>query len=186
MFSEDYNPITEKRISFYGNGAVCSFKYFVKTDDPQLVFVWSVISLHCVCFITVALFHVLIGVIAGKSQTQSKSKGNDLNIKVTLICITDFCCWMPFLICCILHTAEVLDMSPWYQVFSIIILPLNSVLNPLLYSDLVKRLFAACRGEAGDPTSFQTGNRMEIEMQDLAVVIPHDIAVQNNIDIEVD
>eukprot|EP00116_Pleurobrachia_bachei_P004040 sb/3464302/ len=168
MFSEDYNPITEKRISFYGNDAVCSFKYFVKTDDPQLVFVWSVISLHCVCFITVALFHVLIGVIAGKSQIQSRNqrKANDLNIKVTLICITDFCCWMPFLICCILHTAEVLDMSPWYQVFSIIILPLNSVLNPLLYSDLVNRLLEFCRSDTGDAAPIQNANRNEIEMRD--------------------
>eukprot|EP00116_Pleurobrachia_bachei_P019076 sb/3479338/ len=178
MFSEDYNPITEKRISFYGNDAVCLFKYFVKMDDPQVVFVWCVIALHCGCFVTVALFHVLIGVIAKKSQTQSKSKGNDLNIKVTLICITDFCCWMPFLICCILHTAEVLDMSPWYQVFSIIILPLNSVLNPLLYSDLVKRLFAVCRSDMGDATSNQIGDQMEIEMKNLAAVVPNKIVIE--------
>eukprot|EP00116_Pleurobrachia_bachei_P017520 sb/3477782/ len=43
---------------------------------------------------------------------------------------------MPFLICCVLHTAEIMDMSPWYQIFSLNILPLNAILNPVLYSDL--------------------------------------------------
>eukprot|EP00116_Pleurobrachia_bachei_P012361 sb/3472623/ len=77
-----------------------------------------------------------IAALTKRSQVQRNTKSKSLSRKVSLICLTDFCCWMPFLICCALHTAEIMDMSPWYQIFSLNILPLNSVINPLLYSDL--------------------------------------------------
>ena len=139
MFSKEYRSIRGKKLSFYGNDPVCMFKVFVLVDDPQFLFVWSYLSFHFLCFLCVAVCHVAIAAIANKSQVQGSKRSNTLNRKVTLICVTDFCCWMPFLICCALHTAEVVDMSPWYQVFSLNILPLNSLLNPLLYSDLPTR-----------------------------------------------
>jgi hypothetical protein len=38
-----------------------------------------------------------------------------------------------------LHYLEVVDATPWYSVFSMIILPINSVINPLLYNDFITR-----------------------------------------------
>jgi hypothetical protein len=32
---------------------------------------------------------------------------------------------------------EVFDASPWYSVFSMSILPINSLINPLLYDDFI-------------------------------------------------
>ena len=52
---------------------------------------------------------------------------------ISFIIATDFFCWVPFVIVCSLHTLEVLDATPWYAFFSIIILPINSIINPLLY-----------------------------------------------------
>eukprot|EP00116_Pleurobrachia_bachei_P003152 sb/3463414/ len=46
-------------------------------------------------------------------------------------CLCFLACWVPFLVCCVLHTAEVVDMTEWYSTFSIAIMPLNSVLNPI-------------------------------------------------------
>eukprot|EP00116_Pleurobrachia_bachei_P004307 sb/3464569/ len=79
--------------------------------------------------------------VPGTEQRKSKRLGR----KVTLVCVTDFCCWLPFLICCALHTADVVDMSSWYQVFSLNILPINSVLNPLLYSDVLNKVIDEVR-----------------------------------------
>ena len=36
------------------------------------------------------------------------------------------------------HYLEILDATPWYSVFSMAILPINSVINPLLYNDIFK------------------------------------------------
>ena len=57
--------------------------------------------------------------------------------KISIIIATDFFCWVPFVIVCCLHSLEVLDATPWYALFSIIILPINSVINPLLYDNTI-------------------------------------------------
>ena len=58
---------------------------------------------------------------------------NLLQTKVTLMVTSDFLCWIPFIIMCFLHYLKVLDASPWYALFSVVIIPINSVINPLLY-----------------------------------------------------
>ena len=47
-----------------------------------------------------------------------------------------------FLIC-ILHSVEVIDATQWYSLFSMVILPINSVINPLLYDDVVTNIIKA-------------------------------------------
>ena len=54
-----------------------------------------------------------------------------------VIILTDFLTWVPFTIVCLLHYAEVLDAQPFYSLFSTILLPINSVINPLLYDDTI-------------------------------------------------
>eukprot|EP00116_Pleurobrachia_bachei_P001530 sb/3461792/ len=136
MFTTDNGGVQYRKLSFYGNDPVCLFKFFVLPDDPQVSYVWLYISLHFVCFLTVAVCHTVIGVLV--TQNTPAARGSNLasrlNRKIMLVCVTDFCCWMPFLISCALHTAEVVDMSPWYQVFSLTILPINAFINPLLYN----------------------------------------------------
>ena len=135
MFTTDNGGVQHKKLSFYGNDPVCLFKFFVLPDDPQLTFVWTYISLQFVCFLTVAVCHTVIAVLVARNNSvEGSNLTSKLNRKIMLVCATDFCCWMPFLICCALHTAEVVDMSPWYQVFSLTIMPINSVINPLLYN----------------------------------------------------
>ena len=57
--------------------------------------------------------------------------------KISIIIATDFFCWVPFVTVCGLHSMEVLDATPWYALFSILILPINSVINPLLYDNTI-------------------------------------------------
>ena len=38
---------------------------------------------------------------------------------------------------------SVLDANPWYSIFSMIILPINSVINPFLYDDAVSGILNA-------------------------------------------
>eukprot|EP00116_Pleurobrachia_bachei_P001580 sb/3461842/ len=135
MFTTDNGGVQYRKLSFYGNDPVCLFKFFVLPDDPQVTFVWLYISLQIVCFLTVAVGHTVIGILVARSKLPEGSNlASKLNQKIMLVCATDFCCWVPFLICCALHTAEVVDMSPWYQVFSLAILPINAFINPLLYN----------------------------------------------------
>eukprot|EP00116_Pleurobrachia_bachei_P001880 sb/3462142/ len=100
----------------------------------------AAISWSTIRGIAAEMFSADYGAVSAAVPGTDRSKNNRLGRKVTLVCVTDFCCWLPFLICCALHTAEVVDMSPYYQVFSLNILPINSVLNPVLYSDVLTKV----------------------------------------------
>ena len=155
MFTTDYSGIRGKRVHFYGNDAVCIFKYLVRKSDPQLLFSCSILFLNFACFIFISLCYIIIQYKAHVSErrTTLKKPNNNgdskrsqqqlsqrrnvaLQRKVTLIILTDFLCWVPFTITCILHLSEVFDATSSYPLFSSLILPINSVINPLLYDSI--------------------------------------------------
>ena len=150
MFSHDIGcqdfTKTTKKVDFYGNDGVCLFKYFVQGKDPQRSFVWSILCINFVCFIFIAISYTIISIFTYKSSKNvSNIRGNNhvlrrnarMNQKISIIIGTDFLCWVPFIIICSLHSLQLLDATPWYALFSMLILPINSVLNPLLYDNLI-------------------------------------------------
>ena len=158
MYSRDFvstefaypdHTASVSKVDFYGNDGVCLFKYFVKNQDPQRNFVWTILALNFTCFVFISVSYMVIGYIShrsSKSLTQSganqliSQRNRKMNRKISIIILTDFLCWIPFIVTCILHSIEVLDATPWYSLFSIIILPINSVINPLIYDDTISSL----------------------------------------------
>ena len=157
MFSRFNNePVEGRKVNFYGNSGVCLFKFFVRDDEPQKIFSWFVILQNAMCFLVVSFSYMIVYVtVADSSKTVaadstsnkrsnsqasvSRRKRSDknrvLNRKITMVILTDFLCWVPFIFICSLHYFEVLDATKLYSLFSIVILPLNSVINPLLYDN---------------------------------------------------
>ena len=147
MFSKDYGGISRNRLSFYGNDPTCLFKYFVRREDPQKSFVLTVLILNLVCFIVITCSYITIvlktkrsakrlQVIASANtaaRNPTKKRNAQLQRVTQWIILTDFICWVPFIIICCLHFLERLDAKPWYSFFSLVVLPINSVVNPLLY-----------------------------------------------------
>ena len=156
MFSHDlsYEDLTKKvdKVDFYGNDGVCLFKYFVQNQDPQKVFVWSILVLNFICFLLISISYFFIGILSRRSSKslassennrQITQRNNRMNRRIAIIITTDFLCWVPFILICILHSVEVIDATPWYSIFSMVILPINSVINPLLYDDVVTSTIGA-------------------------------------------
>ena len=156
MFSTFNNEtVVGRKVNFYGNSGVCLFKFFVRDDDPQKRFTWFVILQNAFCFVVISFSYVIVysavahstkkvvsdtkkGMSqnpAATSRTKRSGKNTVLNRKITLVILTDFLCWVPFIVVCSLHYFEVLDATKMYSLFSIAILPLNSVINPLLYDN---------------------------------------------------
>ena len=144
MFSNDYWGIEGSKVEFYGSDSVCIFKYLVTKSDPQHLYSLVVLLLNFLCFVLITAcylviqYHVLRSSrrVATKNSTMRKRELT-LQTKISIIIATDFCCWIPFIVVCLLHFFEIIDASSWYPLFSIIILPFNSVINPLLYSNIV-------------------------------------------------
>ena len=153
MFTHDldYEDHTLKieKVDFYGNDGVCLFKYFVKNDDPQRDMVLAILTVNFICFIVITLSYLIIGIISfrsSKSLTMTRrnrhiiQRNRKMNMRISIIITTDFLCWVPFIVICVLHSLEVLDATPWYSLFSVVILPINSVINPLIYDDTLTTL----------------------------------------------
>ena len=166
MFTDNYGGLTHEKVHFYGNDAVCLFKYLVNADDPQRDYVWSILAINFLCFVIISASYIIIGLTSLRSSkrlTTSQAnrmiadRNQRMNTKIAFIIFTDFCCWVPFIIICALHTLGVMDASPWYAMFSIVLLPINSVINPLLYNntiaDQLYRTSSSIRGVFSSYTS---------------------------------
>jgi hypothetical protein len=70
------------------------------------------------------------------NDSRIRKNKQKLQMKIGLIILTDFLCWIPFIAVCYLHYSELIDATSWYTNFSIIILPINSTINPLLYHSI--------------------------------------------------
>ena len=150
MFTNNYGGISQRFLGFYGNDPVCLFKFFVSPDEPQTAFSWSILTVNLICFGVISISYLIVFIITSTSSS-SLSEGTTgghvrnrnlrLQRKVSVIIFTDFLCWVPFIIICLLHTKEVVDASSWYALLSILILPINSVINPLLYDDTIGGIF---------------------------------------------
>ena len=141
--AEDFTK-TETKVGFYGNDGVCLFKYFIWRSDPQQAFVWSILILDFICFVMITICYIIISILSTRSSNNVTSRKNDkqtrqrnrrMNQRISIIIVTDFLCWVPFIIICMFHYLEIVDATPWYSIFSMVVLPINSVINPFLYGD---------------------------------------------------
>jgi leucine-rich repeat-containing G protein-coupled receptor 8 len=87
-----------------------------------------------------------------------------LQRKISLIIISDFFCWIPFILICTLHYNHAINATPYYSFFSIIVLPINSLINPLLYDDFFMRAARrAFRGVGSWRSSLSNGETYRAE-----------------------
>ena len=165
MFTSDHVPTKGENLGFYGNDGVCLFKYFVGALDPQQIFSISILSVNFFCFIVITVCYILIYSVSAASKRATAVKGEEtdkrsrqLQRKITVVILTDFLCWVPFIITCLLHTTSTIDATNYYGFFSIIVLPVNSCINSLIYDSTIAQtsaiIFTKISGVVNDTISF--------------------------------
>ena len=158
----DQGSLAGSPVHFYGNDGVCLFKYFVRTDDARRSrqtpgikanendpVVWTMLAVNLFCFMIISLCYIVITYKTRKSVEDSGQQNNPTRMKevtaiqkkVMIIIATDFLCWVPFIFISGLHNLEYIDASTWYATFAMIVLPFNSVINPLVYDGELKNYF---------------------------------------------
>ena len=158
MYSPDYGNLVGKPVHFYGNDGVCLFKYFVRTDDARRSrrspgsgvemndpVVWTMLIVNLKCFIIMTYCYIRIirntrqsTQTSGQCDNPQRLKENRAMEKRIMVIIgTDFMCWVPFIFVSGLHNLGVINASSWYTSFAMTVLPLNSVINPLIYDKTI-------------------------------------------------
>ena len=172
MFTQQHGLLSRRPVHFYGNDGVCLFKYFVRSDDARRIrqsiesiaditdhkgdpVVWLMLGVNLVCFIVISVCYIVIYIQtrissrrSGQHQTPERVRDNRaIQNKITLIVATDFLCWVPFIIISGMHNLGFFDATEWYVTYAMIVLPLNSVINPLIYEKTLAEFLGRKLGE---------------------------------------
>ena len=172
MFTQQHGLLSRRPVHFYGNDGVCLFKYFVRSDDARRIrqsiesiaditdhkgdpVVWLMLGVNLICFIIITCCYIVINIQTRLSSRRSGQHHNPervrdnraLQNKITLIVATDFLCWVPFIIISGMHNLGVFDATKWYVTYAMIALPLNSVINPLIYDKKLAEFLGRKLGE---------------------------------------
>ena len=128
-------------LGFYGSSGSCTFKFFVDPKDPQKMYTWFILVLNLVCLLVMAAAYSSVWVNSRSTASSSlpRNRTSALHRKITFIILTDFICWFPFLVVCILHYTGLLDAQRLYPTFATILLPVNAIINPVLYDKTLSR-----------------------------------------------
>ena len=174
MFSDIYGGLKRVKVEFYGNDGVCLFKYFVHKDDPQRHFSWGTLAVNFFCFLVISLSYLYINLVSSRSANeannpQTNKRNRRMQRKISIIIATDFACWVPFVLVSTLHSLSVMDATSWYALFSVVILPINSVVNPILYDNsfasFVGRKISSVRNLVGRFSAVGAEGSGQLELQ---------------------
>ena len=171
MFTNEHGTIRWRKVHYYANDGHCLFKYFVRNDDARRSrqssqvktevvdiidfegnkLLWCVQAINFVCFLVMSISYVRITIQTWKSSSSSGQNSSLANVrqkekielKISLIIVTDFICWIPYITICALHNFQFIDATHWYVYFAMVLLPVNSVINPLLYDDALSGLLVS-------------------------------------------
>nr|CAB3263304.1 uncharacterized protein LOC108950436 [Phallusia mammillata] len=144
---------------YYSANSVCIPNLFVTSKDWSWQFSLAISILNFIVFVFVASTYTAIILKARKSINKFQSvgkKSSALQHKILRLIITDFCCWIPLSIMVFINFSGVKIDSISYAVAAIVLLPINSALNPILYSNFIDKIYTKCRGQVpvgSQPTS---------------------------------
>ncbi|XP_070568597.1 relaxin receptor 2-like [Ptychodera flava] len=130
-------------VFFYGGNGVCLPLHI---DEPMTngweysLFIFTFINLVAFLFIAFAYAAMFNAIRQSRTNIRSTTENQDYMLakRFTLIVATDFVCWMPIIILKLVALAGVKVNGDIYAWMAVFILPVNSALNPILYTMTTK------------------------------------------------
>ena len=135
--------------NFYSQHGVCLPNFFTTPGEAGWQLTIFLITFNFIAFLTMVVLYVLIFKLTSKKRTSDLRKnitsGAKLNYqmcklqgRVARLLLTDFLCWIPLCITAYVHFGGVPVDKVMHAVSGIILLPINSALNPVLYSGVME------------------------------------------------
>nr|XP_026691396.1 low-density lipoprotein receptor-related protein-like isoform X1 [Ciona intestinalis] len=138
---------TSNKFGYYSANSVCIPNLFVKQTTPSWTFTFLLLSLNLAAFIFVAASYIVVYIKSSRSSiVKRNSKGfvrtTALERKIVRLIASDFLCWVPVSVMGFLSIGGISIPDIAYVISATILLPINSALNPLLYSSFVDRMLS--------------------------------------------
>jgi len=142
-----YNEI-KADFGFYSQTSVCMPRFYASASESSWEYSIFLITLNFVLFIYMVVVFILVykKATGTKSSTSTKKNPNqNMQNRISRLLLTDFFCWIPVCIMAFLRVSGVLLAPDAYIVSAGFLLPISSVMNPLLYSRLIGQYLSRAR-----------------------------------------
>ena len=138
-------------IGYYGNNRMCTQNVF-KVQDSYLIYKMIYFTAIMLILTTVAITYLII--LKKKVQTNRELKNlgavqnpavmnaeiSSMKTKIFLMIGSQLLSWISFISCAIyFHISEESPPPLTFEIFSLVVIPSNSILNPIFYSGLYKK-----------------------------------------------
>lgn len=123
---------------YYGESSTCMPRLYTTPKDQTWEYSSLLITINFLMFFYMAIAYIII---YRKSNCMRSSKSIDrssaLQRRIFRLVFTDFCCWIPVCIMGFLSMRGINIPPEACDFTACILLPINSALNPLLYSTTI-------------------------------------------------
>ena len=138
------NDASVKLFGYYGQTSVCMPRFFVAYGESSWEFTLAMMAINFLSFVFIAVSYFVIykhstSFSAILRTSRPKNQATTMQKRIARIIATDFCCWVP--ICVMAYVRLGVEFSDIaYQVSAVLLLPVNSAINPFLFSPLSDKL----------------------------------------------
>ena len=143
------NEAFVKLFGYYGETSVCMPRFYVAYGESSWTFSIAIMTLNFLSFVFIAVSYIVIykhsiSSSANLGTNRPNNQAATMQKRIARIIATDFCCWIP--ICILAYVRLGVEFSDIaYQISAVLLLPINSVMNPILFSPLLDKLIDLCR-----------------------------------------
>jgi len=147
-----YNEI-KAEFGFYSQTSVCMPRFYASTRDSSWEYSTFLITLNFTLFVYMVVVYVIVYKKATGtkfSKSNSKDPNRRMQKRISRLLLTDLCCWIPVCIMAYLNVAGVYLPPDAYIASAGFLLPINSAMNPLLYSPFIGQFLSCTRKRITD------------------------------------
>ena len=138
------NDASVKLFSYYGEISLCMPGFYIPYGSGFWEFRFAIIMLNFLSFVFIAVSYFIIYKHSTSSSANWRTnrplnQAATMQKRIALIIATDFCCWIPI---CIMVFMSLGSKSSYSvnQASALLLIPINSALNPILFSPLLDKL----------------------------------------------
>ena len=141
---DDALDLVENIPFYYSATSVCLPRFYSNTNTRMWPYTCAVITINFISFGYIGIAYIFI--YKRSSQQLMKNERSEqistrMQRRIARIILTDCACWMPICVMSYLALANVSLSDFAYIITAGLLLPINSALNPFLYSSLPDKLY---------------------------------------------
>ncbi|XP_071080748.1 G-protein coupled receptor GRL101-like [Haliotis cracherodii] len=131
-------PISYFSKSFYSRSGVCLALPLTGNRPPGWEYSTAIFVIwNFICFVFIAMGQAIIyQAVRASQKLRKRQTTNDMTIarKLSFIVLTDFVCWFPICVMGLIALQGYVINSEVYAWVAVFVLPINSALNPIIYT----------------------------------------------------